>query len=623
LYYNKDAPAVSDAEYDALKKELFMLEEECPQYRLPNSPSFRVGIEPISAFQKVTHKNKMLSLDDAFTQEDLEDFLKRMKNFIKDVKEEFTCEPKIDGLSASLHYENGVFVKGLTRGNGLIGEDITVNLKTIHDIPLKLKKGISIEVRGEVYMTRQDFETLNKDREEKFANPRNSAAGSLRQLDSKITATRPLKFFPYAIIHEGIDSQYHIFDFLHDLGFSINPHIELCRGVDDVWAYYKKIEAIRSDIPYDIDGIVIKLNDLEMCKRLGVVGRTPRHALALKFPAQKGITKINSITIQVGRTGVLTPVAELEPINIGGVVVKRATLHNLDEIQRKDFRIHDTVIIQRAGDVIPQVLEVALDKRSSHSNPFIFPENCPVCGQKVEKENVAIICPNSWACKAQIKEKIKHFVKALDIEGLGKSNVDFLYEKGFAIKIEDLFLLKDTQLFEEEGWGDKSFQKVVDSIQAHSTVKLATFIYALGIPEVGEITSQLLAKHYKTIDAFIKDDQHDITSINGIGESVKKSLAHFKSQIPMHDILAHMTIFPYEESVGSLSGKTIVFTGTLKTMSRGEAKEKAKKLGAQIGSSVSKGTDILVYGEKPGSKHKKAEELGVKLMTEEEWSNML
>ncbi|USO02232.1 MAG: NAD-dependent DNA ligase LigA [Alphaproteobacteria bacterium] len=624
LYYNKDAPTVSDAEYDALKKELFALEERYPQYRLPDSPSFRVGIEPISAFEKVTHKNRMLSLEDAFTKEDLEDFIKRMRNFVKDVKEEFTCEPKIDGISAALHYENGMFKQGLTRGNGLIGEDITINLKTIRDIPLKLKKDISIEVRGEVYMTRADFEALNEEREEKFANPRNSAGGSLRQLDSRITAMRPLRFFPYAIIYEGIDSQYHIFDFLKELGFLINPYIDLCKGADEVWAYYKKIESIRAAIPYDIDGVVIKLNDLEMCKRLGVVGRTPRHALALKFPAQKGVTKIEDITIQVGRTGVLTPVAELSPINIGGVVVKRATLHNIEEIERKDFRIGDTVVVQRAGDVIPQVLEVILDKRPKNSHAFRFPEICPACGHNVESENVAVICPNSWDCKAQIKEKIKHFVKALDIEGLGKNNIDFLYEKGFIKHMGDLFLLKDTKLAEEEGWGEKSFANLIQSIKDHKTVKLETFIYALGIPEIGEVTSQLLARHYKTVEKFIDDTQYAITSINGIGESVKESLAHFKSQIPMHEILPHMEVLPYEERVGGeFSGKTIVFTGTLTTMSRAEAKETAKKLGAQVGSSISKHTDILVYGDKPGSKYTKAEELGIQLMTEEEWLNML
>ena len=621
LYYNKNTPAVSDAEYDALKKELFELETHYPHYRQSNSPSFRVGIEPISEFKKVSHKYRMLSLEDAFSKEEAENFIKRMKNFIKDIKEEFTCEPKIDGVSTALHYENGIFTQGLTRGDGIIGEDITLNLKTIHDIPLKLNQNISIEVRGEVYITRKDFELFNQKREEKFANPRNAASGSLRQLDPKVTALRPLRFFPYAIISKGIDSQYHIFDFLKKLGFQINPFIKLCHGIEEVWTYFEMIEKMRADIPYDIDGVVIKLNDLTMSERLGVVGRTPRHSLALKFSAKKGITKIENITIQVGRTGKLTPVAELSPINIGGVVVKRATLHNIDEIQRKDFRIHDTVVVQRAGDVIPQVLEVVLDKRSPHTRPYVFPDTCPVCGHKVEREGVYILCPNSWSCKAQIKEKIQHFVKAFDIEGLGKNNIEFLYEKGFLKKIEDLFLLKETTLYQEEGWGEKSFQNLIHSIQDHATVKLETFIYALGIPEVGEITSRLLAKYYKTVDAFIKDASYEIIHINGIGENIQHALQHFKPQIPIQTILKYVTVLPYEESKsGKLSGQTIMFTGTLTSMTRAESKERAKRLGAQVGSSISKHTDILVYGDKPGSKYEKAKELGVRLMSEEEWA---
>lgn len=628
LYYNQDAPKVSDAEYDAIKQELFELEKEYPDYRDSNSPSFRVGVTPASAFEKVTHRNRMLSLQDVHTKEEFEAFVSKMINFVKDLDLTFVCEPKIDGLSSSLYYENGTLVMGATRGDGFVGENVTANIKTIYDIPLQLTQKINIEVRGEVYITKADFDAMNQDRAQKeeplFANPRNAAAGSLRQLDSKITAMRPLKFFPYSVIYDGMKTQFEIFDFLKILGFSVSPLIELNHEIENAWKYFEKISLMRSDIPYDIDGVVVKINDLDKAERLGVVGRVPRHSVAIKFPPQQGVTKIESITVQVGRTGQMTPVAELVPINVGGVWIKRATLHNEEEIKRKDFRIQDTVVIQRAGDVIPQVVEVMMSLRPNDSASFVFPTHCPVCGHLLEKENIAVICPNSWECKAQVKEKIAHFVQVIGIEGLGRRNVDFLYENGYVKKIEDIFGLHATKLFEEEGWGKKSFDKLIQSINDHKIVKLEVFLFALGIPEIGEITAQILAKHYKTVEAFAEDAVYDILSINGIGENVQESLKHFKSEIHIARLLEKMTITPYVSvQGGTLSGKTIVFTGTLSQMSRGEAKDKAKKLGAQVASSVGKSTDIVVCGEDPGSKYDKAKELDITIWTEEDWIKII
>ena len=623
LYYNKDASPISDAEYDVLKKELFALEAKYPQERLANSPSFRVGIEPVSSFEKVAHKNRMISLEDVYTKEELQSFITRMTNFVSGLDLTFTCEPKIDGLSLSIYYEKGVLQLGLTRGDGFVGENVTQNVKTIRDIPLTLTKDITLEVRGEVHMTKKDFERLNVMQAQKkaplFSNPRNAASGSLRQLDPKITASRPLSFLPYAVIYEGVDTQFHIFSFLKELGFSVNPLIKLVHGIDEVWSYFEDIGLKRADIPYDIDGVVMKLNDLKMQERLGFVGRTPRHSVAIKFPAQQGITRLEDIIISVGRTGVLTPVAKLAPINIGGVFIKRASLFNAAEIERKDFRIHDTVVVQRAGDVIPQVVEVIYEKRPKDSLPYHFPTHCPACGHKVEKGDIFVICPNSWECKAQAKEKIKHFVQVIGIEGLGKNHIDFLYEKGYMKDIPDLYHLKDQKLYEEAGWGKKSFDKLIQSIEDHKKIKLELFLFALGIPEVGEVTAYLLAKYYKTIEAFIEDKTYDILSIHGLGESVCHSLKRVKPNIPLHTLLKYVTVLPYEEPQGLLSGKTIVFTGTLGQMTRGEAKEIAKKLGAQVVSTVTQNTDIVVYGDKPGSKYEKAKALGLTLWDEEDW----
>lgn len=636
LYYNQSRPILSDAQYDALKQSLLDLENQYPDLRLPDSPSFRVGIEPISEFTKVKHNHKMLSLDNAFNREDLDEFFKRIRNFLKsDFDTVFTAEPKMDGLSASLHYKKGVFSLGLTRGDGITGEDVTLNLKTIRDIPLILSMPISIEVRGEVYMGHDAFEKLNEQRnqlgEPLFANPRNAAAGSLRQLDSRVTAKRALKFVPYWLFTEdkNFTSQYEIFRFLEELGFIINPFVTKCISIDEMSQYYEKIYAQRAGLPYDIDGVVFKLDDLGLQDRLGFIGRTPRHSIAMKFPPEEGITVIEGITIQVGRNGHLTPVAELKPINVGGVFIKRATLHNASEIRKKDFRIYDTVTIERAGDVIPKVKKVLKNKRPSYAQSFSFPEYCPECGAAVHRsaDHVAILCPNSYGCPAQIKEKIRHFVSVLEIEGLGKNNIDFLYCKNYVKTITDLFRLKDTKLKEEEGWGDLSFNNLVCSIEAHKRVTLDRFIYALGIPQVGEVNARLLASYYQSLESFLDDATDAVCSINGIGKSVFEDLMYFKKQYRyiIDDILNYMEVLPYHavHIGGPLKGKSVVFTGTLESMSRAEAKEIAQRKGAHVGSTVTKKTDILICGVQPGSKYKKAEELGVKVWSEADWTNFL
>ena len=628
-YYNLDRPEVDDATYDMLRRELDQLEIQYPEEIRLNSPRFRVGIEPVSDFQKVRHQVPMLSLDNVFSDEELDDFLKRTHRFLNNDRWiDFVAEPKIDGLSASLIYENGVLTRAVTRGDGQTGEDITQNAKTIRDIPLAIKTG-NLEIRGEIYIEKEAFTALNIERaqnnEPLFANPRNAAAGSVRQLDPRIVAKRPLRFFAYYVMQNDHVNQWDHLETLKQLGFKVCKEIQLCRSLEDLRSYYQTLTKVRSDLPYDIDGVVFKINDAETQKRLGTVGRTPRFAIAYKFPPQQGQTTLEDIIVQVGRNGTLTPVAILKPINIGGVWIQRASLHNADEISRKDIHIGDLVTVQRAGDVIPQITAA---QRQETSCTFQFPTTCPVCGTSVHRDQVAIYCPNGHHCPAQIKENIEHFVSrnAFNIDGLGKNSVTFLYDNGYIQSVVDIFKLEQhkAKLEAEPGWGTLSVENLLKAIQQARTINLDRFIYALGIPMIGEVTAGLLAQHFVNANNFIHGD-HDQLDITGVGPISKKELNYFvKHNHPLlDDLLEHITVTPHTVLTDlPLSGKTVVFTGSI-SISRPEAKMQAQKLGAMIGSTVTKKTDILVVGEDPGSKYKKALELSISVMTEEEWKQLL
>jgi DNA ligase (NAD+) len=661
LYYQLDAPEISDAAYDALVIRNRAIEQRFPELKRPDSPSARVGAAPAAGFAKVTHSRPMLSLDNAFTPEDVTDFLGRIRRFLKlepDADIEMVAEPKIDGLSAALTYENGRFVQGATRGDGMVGEDITRNLATIADLPKKLEGrhlGKLIEVRGEVYMSRADFQRLNKSREAAgeplFANPRNAAAGSVRQLDPAITASRPLHFFAYA---EGESSgatddcktHWDFLDRLKEWGFAVNPLAKLCADEKELLTFYRKLGERRAELGYDIDGVVYKVNRRDWQERLGFVGRAPRWALAHKFPAERAETKLKAIRIQVGRTGALTPVAELEPITVGGVVVSRATLHNEDEIARKDIREGDWVVVQRAGDVIPQIVEVVKNRRPHGSKPYKFPHTCPVCGSRAvrELEEAVRRCTGGLVCPAQAVERLKHFVsrRAADIEGLGEKHIQAFWDDKLLKTPVDIFRLHEheAELVKREGWGEQSVKKLLAAIEARRKLPLDRFIYALGIPQVGEQTAKLLARHYESFeawrDAMIAAQKEgsaayqDLDAIEGIGPSVANDIVAFFGEPHNREVLAQLAreieIQDYKAPRAGrspIAGKTVVFTGTLETMGRNEAKAKAESLGAKVSGSVSSKTDFVVIGADPGSKAKKAAELGVKMLSEKEWLELV
>ena len=660
LYHEKDAPVISDAEYDALRRRNTAIEQRFPNLVRTDSPSRKVGAAPASGFAKVRHPTPMLSLDNAFDEEEVRAFFRTVRNFFRapeDLKRvdegsvAVMAEPKIDGLSASIRYEGGKLVLGATRGDGVTGEDVTANIATLSSIPKALHaKGWpqTIEVRGEVYMEHPGFFALNEEREKAgepvFANPRNAAAGSLRQLDSSITARRPLKFFAYAwgeasqsfaATHE--DALKH----LKRWGFTVNPLSQLCRGVDALIAFHHRIGEMRSELPYDIDGVVYKINDLDLEARLGFVSRAPRWALAHKFPAQQAQTVLRKIRIQVGRRGTLTPVADLDPITVGGVVVQHATLHNEDEIERKDIREGDTVIVQRAGDVIPQVVSVVLSHRPKDSEPFKFPAKCPECGSLAVREEgeAARRCTGGLICPAQAVERLKHFVSrdAFDIEGLGEKNIQSFWEAKLVLSPADIFQLKAEEIESRDGWGETSARKLIDAIEARRTISLERFIFALGIPQVGEATAKLLARHYRSFarwrDAMTKaadpddDAWHELNDVHGIGADMATDIVGFFAEKHNRAVLTaldrEVTIedyhAPHATSQSPLTGKTIVFTGTLEAMSRSEAKSRAEALGATVTSSISGKTDYLVVGADAGSKADKAKALGVTTLSEEEW----
>ncbi len=655
-YYAEDEPEISDAQYDKLRIELEKLEKQYPELITKESPTQKVGITPTNAFKKVKHSVPMLSLSNLFEDEDVNDFIERIRRFLnlsETENIEIVAEPKIDGLSCSLRYENGKLVMAATRGDGTEGEDITDNVKTIYDIPHKLLNNPPkiLEVRGEIYMRRDDFAALNKHQEEKgqkiFANPRNAAAGSVRQLDSKITAKRPLKFFAYALgEHSEIISktQWGIREKLEKYGFKKTEPAYLCSNIDEIIKTYHHILQSRAELPFEIDGVVYKVNRLDWQERLGFVARSPRWATAHKFPAEQAVTILNDIKIQVGRTGTLTPVAELEPITVGGVVVSRATLHNEDEIKRKDIRVSDHVVIQRAGDVIPQIVSVIMEKRKSDAKEFIFPDHCPDCGSLAirEKGEAARRCTGGLICKEQAVLRLIHFVSrdAFNIEGLGDKIIRSFWEEGIIKSPEDIFKIEEKiksgqlNLKDREGWGELSQNNLIESINSRRKIPLDKFIYALGIRQIGQATSKLLAANYHDIDNFVltmknKDEEYEkLIEIDGIGVSMADDIFGFFAEPHnlkiIENLKKELEIIPYQAidtGNSKIAGKTIVFTGNI-SISRSEAKAQAEKLGAKVAGSVSKKTDYVVAGEGSGSKLKKARELGVTVLNEEEWKDL-
>ena len=664
LYYGQDDPVVSDADYDQLRRRNEEIEARFPDLVRADSPSLRVGVEPAQQFGKIVHSVPMLSLSNAFDDNDVAEFAKRVRRFLgleEAEKLDMTAEPKIDGLSISLRYEKGSLVYGATRGDGLEGEDVTTNIRTIREIPNKISaKKIPdvLEIRGEVYMGHRDFEKLNREQEKTggkvFANPRNSAAGSLRQLDSSITARRPLKFFAYTwgeVSELEFDTHYEVLEAMKKWGFPVNPLTSLCPTVDSLLAAYQAIEEARPTLDYDIDGVVYKVNRLDLQERLGFVSRAPRWAIAHKFAAEKATTIVRDIDIQVGRTGALTPVAKLEPVTVGGVVVQNATLHNEDEIMRKDVRVGDTVTVQRAGDVIPQVVNVIVEKRPKGSKPFSFPDKCPICGSlAVREENPATgkldavrRCTGGLICPAQAVERLKHFVsrRAVDIEGLGSKQIEAFYQQGRIMKPADIYTLsrrdeRSSEKIEDlEGWGELSVKNLFEAIEARRTIGLDRLIYALGIRHVGETTGRTLAKNYGLMETFLEamkaaqdedsEAYRELENIDGIGSTVARALVAFFAEphndVAVEELLKEITVTDYviEEASSALAGKTVVFTGSLENLTRTEAKAQAERLGAKVAGSVSKKTDYLVAGPGAGSKLKKAQELGLEILSEEDW----
>ncbi|MEZ0170042.1 NAD-dependent DNA ligase LigA [Microvirga sp. TS319] len=675
-YYEDDAPTVSDAEYDALRKRYEALEGLFPELKTSESLTQKVGSRASEKFAKIRHRIPMLSLANGFADEEVEEFVERIRRFLQwkaDAPLVFTAEPKIDGLSLSIRYEKGKLVTAATRGDGAVGEDVTNNARTVGEIPHVLK-GRNVpdvfEVRGEVYLSHKDFAAINERQEAAgkplFANPRNAAAGSLRQLDPKITASRPLCFFAYAwgeVSAMPADTQYGMMEALRGFGFQVNPLTRRCSSVAEMLEHYHAIETDRANLGYDIDGVVYKVDDLGLQQRLGFVSRSPRWALAHKFPAQKAVTVLEGIEINVGRTGSLNPIARLRPVTVGGVVVSNATLHNEDYIKGiggngekirngVDIRIGDTVVINRAGDVIPKVLDVVLEKRPADAKPYEFPTHCPACGShavrevnpRTGKEDAVRRCTGGLICPAQARERLKHFVSrnAFDIEGMGEQRIDEFYEEGLVRRPQDIFTLAERnarglkRLENREGWGETSVRNLFAAIEARRAIALNRLIFALGIPHVGETSARLLARHFGTFEALretakaaadpASEAHAELTAIGGIGPVVAEAIVEFfreeHNEEMLDALLAQVNAEPMEApaSVNSpVAGKTVVFTGSLEQMTREEAKAMAERLGAKVAGSVSKKTDIVVAGPGAGSKLAKAAELGLQVMDEDGW----
>lgn len=660
-YYQQDAPSISDAEYDALRAKLLALETAYPALVTVDSPSQTVGAAPAEGFGKVQHNVPMLSLANVFTREDVDEFVARVRKFLALTDTDvvaLVAEPKIDGLSFSARYEKGVLVQAATRGDGEVGEDITANIRTLAGFPSQLVGEVpeQLEVRGEVFMRKDDFTRLNAARmaagESVFANPRNAAAGALRQLDASITASRKLSYFVYAwgaMSTPVADTQFATVQRFGQCGFAVNDAMVVVENVGALLSYYEGIETQRASLPYDIDGVVYKVNRLDWQQRLGQVARAPRWAVAHKFPAERAQTRLEAIDIQVGRTGVLTPVARLLPVTVGGVVVSNATLHNADEIRRKDIRVGDVVVVQRAGDVIPQVVEVVHAMRPTDSAEYVFPDHCPACGSEAVREEgeAAKRCTGGLICPAQAVERLKHFVArdAFDIEGLGERNLQSFFDDGLIRSPVDVFTLEardDASLSKlrfREGWKEKSVTNLFAAIEASRAQPLSRVLFALGIRHIGQETAKLLARHYGSFDMLQAamceaQDVHspawqDVMSIDGIGPKVAGALVQFfhepHNRTFIDTLIPHIRFVPEAQraSDSPVAGKVVVFTGTLETMTRDEAKAQAEALGAKVASSVSGKTDFVIAGADAGSKRTKAEALGVTVLSEDAWKAMV
>ncbi|MFP3015347.1 MAG: NAD-dependent DNA ligase LigA [Wolbachia sp.] len=618
LYYQKNKPEITDAEYDELVKKVDIQ---------------TVGTAPDRRFLEVEHIVPMLSLDKAHGREEIEEFLDKVRGFLGVHELEIVCEPKIDGVSFSAIYEDGRFVRAATRGDGFVGEDVTHNVATIEGLPKILPdvKG-RLEVRGEVYIRNDDFLKLNKN----FSNPRNTASGSLRQLDPKVTASRPLRYFTYSLIGRTDKTQFEVLNKLKKLGFCVNEHQCLAKNVDEILEFYNMIYDNRHELGYDVDGVVYKINNLQLQDRLGNTNKAPRWAIAHKFPAAQGKTKIVKILIQVGKTGKLNPVAKVVPINIGGVLISRVNLHNKDEIERRDIRKGDVVVVARAGDVIPKIVEVDKKFRPRNTPKFVFPDTCQECGSAVDKFEAAARCSGGNVCPAQQIGKLKHFVEVLDIKGFGDKQIEFFYDLGLIRKISDIFALEEKlkkfNLSELKGWNEKSISNLLNSVNSRKTITPEKFISSLAIRFVGPSVAKIIAKHYTSYESWYEAISYDskapdkLMSINGVGENTTYSLEEFFSDEDnvemVNDLAVQLNILPVVSN-SPLSGKIVVFTGKLLTRERKEAQAEAESLGIKVSSSVSKNTDFLVVGEKPGSKYKKATELGVKILTEEKFNKLI
>ncbi|RZB12944.1 NAD-dependent DNA ligase LigA [Ehrlichia minasensis] len=644
LYYTQDNPEISDAEYDVLCHKRNLILESFPALALSNNYQDNVGSAPDAKFAKVKHAEKMLSLDNAFNEQDIEKFITRTKKLLNMDNSQsipISCELKIDGLSFSVIYKKGKIFQASTRGNGYFGENITNNVKTIKNLPHTIQNAPdSLEVRGEIYIDRSDFIQLNKDGNN-FANPRNAAAGSIRQLDINITTQRKLKYFMYTIVNTKCLTQEEILNQLKTWGFCINEHTITTNNIEDALNFYNQLYNNRSNITYDIDGIIYKVNDIKSQHILGATNKSPRWAIAYKFPAAEAKTLVNKISIQIGRTGVLTPIAELAPINIGGVIVTRASLHNKSEIERKDIREGDYVIVKRAGDVIPQVVDVDKNLRAQELTKFIFPTTCPSCGSNLfqAEQEVSIYCTGELFCKNQILEKIKHFVSkdAFNIIGFGKKQLLFFYEQGLITNIADIFTLEekirnsDLKLESLHGWGEKSIHNLLSAINNSKTISLENFIFALGIRFVGKYIAKTLANYFLSYEKWyhemlrLAQDENYLLNIQQIGYKTIHSLKMFFTEQhnldTINNLVKHITITDVKPTshLSLLHGKTIVFTGELSSMSRHEAKTKSETAGAKVSSSLSKNTDFLIVGNNPGSKHKKAQSLNIQILTEDLW----
>jgi DNA ligase (NAD+) len=635
-YYVLDNPSVPDAEYDRLMQELIALEAEYPELKTKDSPSQRVGGKALDAFTKVEHRTPMLSLANAFNEGDLRDFDRRVRQEVGDVQ--YVCELKIDGLAVSLRYEDGYFAQGATRGDGLIGEDITENLKTIRSLPLRLKENVTVEVRGEAFMPKKSFEILNQQRsergEELFANPRNAAAGSLRQLDPKIAASRNLDLFVYGMANAdelGIDSHSEALDYLHELGFKTNPERRVCANIDEVIQFVTSWHEKRAQLPYEIDGMVIKVDSFEQQEQLGATAKSPRWAIAYKFPAEEVVTKLIDIELSVGRTGVVTPTAILEPVRVAGTTVQRASLHNEDFIREKDIRLGDYVVVKKAGDIIPEVVNVLPERRTGEEVPFSMPTHCPECASALVRldEEVALRCINP-KCPAQIREGLIHFVSrnAMNIEGLGEKVIAQLFKEGLVEDVADLYTLTKEQLVNLERMGEKSATNLLNAIEASKENSLERLLFGLGIRHVGAKAAKILAQQFETMERLMQATKEELMAIHEIGEKMADSIVTYFAKPEVTDLINELRSYGVNmtykgpkavnnaDKDSYFAGKTIVLTGKLEKMSRNEAKEKIEQLGGKVTGSVSKNTDLVIAGADAGSKLTKAQQLNIEIWDE-------